>query len=127
MRPRLGLPSRAPRWIAAPGATLLVALLAATAAPAAAGGRAPALAHSSASIHVDIHEFAFHPHTLTVARGTRIVFANGDPIAHTATGSDFATGHIHPGHAVAVEFDQRGVFAYHCSIHPFMHGKIVVR
>jgi plastocyanin len=25
-----------------------------------------------------------------------------------------------------VRFTQKGTFAYHCTIHPFMHGKIVV-
>jgi plastocyanin len=77
---------------------------------------------------VDVHEFAFHPHTLTVDRGSTVVFANNDPIAHTATSAgNFATGHIHPGHSVAVRFSHAGVFTYHCSIHHFMHGKIVVR
>ncbi len=38
----------------------------------------------------------------------------------------FDTGHIKPGHSVAVRFTQKGTFSYHCEIHPFMHGKIVV-
>jgi len=56
------------------------------------------------------------------------VFANRDRVAHTATRrGSFNTGRIRPGHAVAVRFSRRGVYAFHCTIHPFMRGKIVVR
>jgi plastocyanin len=130
MPPRSGFRPKSPRPAAALLAlAILVALpLSAAAAAAGGGGGSPGPAHSSASVRVGIHEFAFHPHTLTVARGTKVVFANGDPIAHTATSAgNFATGHIRPGHAVAVKFGQSGVFPYHCSIHHFMHGKVVVR
>lgn len=127
MRTRSHRRRRASRTCAALTAgALLVALL--TSAAPAAGGRASRLPRKAGTVRVDIHEFAFHPHTLTVNRGTKVVFANGDPIAHTATDAgSFATGHIHPGHSVSVTFSHAGVFAYHCSIHHFMHGKIVVR
>ena len=47
--------------------------------------------------------------------------------AHTATDKGaFDTGRIKPGHSVSVRFGHKGTFSYHCSIHPFMHGKIVV-
>lgn len=77
---------------------------------------------------MEISGFAFHPGTLHVKRGTKVVFANGDSTAHTATRpGSFDTGHIHPGHAAAVRLRRPGVYAFHCTIHPFMHGKIVVR
>jgi plastocyanin len=105
-----------------------VALATTLAAGGAAGGNPPHRVHRRAqSIRVDIHEFAYRPHKLTVARGTKVVFANGDPTAHTATSAgNFRTGHIRPGHSAAVKLEQSGVYAYHCSIHHFMHGKIVV-
>jgi plastocyanin len=75
---------------------------------------------------VDISHFEFHPHTLAVAKGTKVVFSNSSGTTHTATGSGFDTGRIKPGHAAAVSFEQKGTFSYHCKIHPFMHGKVVV-
>ncbi len=75
-----------------------------------------------------ISDFAFHPHTLRVRRETKIVFVNGDSVAHTATRrGGFDTGPIVPHHSIAVRFRRAGVYAFHCAIHPFMHGRIVVR
>jgi plastocyanin len=101
---------------------LAAALTATQAAPAAAPS-----AGASGAKTVSISHFEFHPHTLNVAKGTRVVFANNSGTAHTATDAGaFDTGHIKPGRAVAVRFTQKGTFSYHCEIHPFMHGKIVV-
>jgi plastocyanin len=101
---------------------LAVALSATQAAPAAA----PA-AQASGTKTVNINHFEFNPHTLNVAKGTKVVFSNSSGTAHTATDAGvFDTGHIKPGHSVAVRFERKGTFSYHCTIHTFMHGKIVV-
>ena len=106
------------------GAALAVLGAAAVFSSATAAGRDDRRAKT---VRVQISEFAFHPHTLHVKAGTRVVFANDDTTAHTATREgSFATGHIQPGHAVTVKLKRAGVYAYHCSIHSFMHGKIVV-
>ncbi len=56
-----------------------------------------------------------------------MVFSNSAATAHTATDKGaFDTGRIKPGKSFAVRFEQKGTFSYHCKIHPFMHGKIVV-
>jgi plastocyanin len=102
---------------------LAVALFASQAAPAAQSGAAQA----SKAKTVDISHFEFHPPTLSVARGTRVVFSNSSGTAHTATDKGvFDSGRIKPGNTFGVRFEQKGTFRYHCEIHPFMHGKIVV-
>lgn len=104
-----------------------VALAVALAASQAATASQPGPAQASGAKTVDINHFAFHPPKLEVAKGGRVVFSNSAGIAHTATDNGaFDTGHIKPGHSVTVRFTQKGTFSYHCSIHPFMHGKIVV-
>lgn len=93
---------------------------------ALASGSAPATASGASAVR--IHSFAFHPGTLRVPKGARVVFANSDRIGHTATDRGvFDTGTIQPGRRAIVRFRRRGVFRYVCRIHPFMHGKIVVR
>ena len=82
---------------------------------------------SRAKKSVDIDHFAFHPPTLRVAKGSTVAFVNSSNTAHTATDEGrFDSGRIQPGKSVSVRFAQKGSFAYHCTIHPFMHGKIVV-
>lgn len=93
-------------------------------APASSSGPASA----SAAKRVTIRSFAFHPGTLRVPKGAKVVFSNADRVGHTATDRGvFDTGIVKPGHSAAVRFKRRGVFRYVCRIHHFMHGKIVVR
>ncbi len=103
---------------------LVTALCASQAAPAAAPGPAQA----SGAKAVDINHFKYHPPTLEVAEGAKVVFSNSADVAHTVTDRGaFDSGHIKPGNSFAVRFEQKGTFRYHCEIHPFMHGKIIVR
>jgi plastocyanin len=85
-------------------------------------------AQASRASTVEINHFAYHPPTLTIATGGKVTFSNTSRVTHTATrAGSFSTGRIKPGTSVSVRFTQPGTFAYHCTIHPFMHGKIVVR
>jgi plastocyanin len=107
------------RWTAAAAALamMLLALLGLRGELASAAGK-----------QVEIENLAYKPKTLHVARGTRVVFENRDNVAHTVTRKgSFDSGSISPGGSFAVRFKHRGRFRFHCSIHPFMHGKVVVR
>jgi len=91
------------------------------------GGRASgATATASGAKSVDINHFAFHPPTLRIKKGGKVAFANTSPVTHTASSGSFNTNRIKPGKTKVVQFNQKGTFAYHCEIHPFMKGKIVV-
>lgn len=107
-----------------PGCLVALATLAAIVAHE---GSAGAAATASAAKTVDIRNFAFKPSTLRVQRGSRVTFTNSSSAAHTATrGGSFDTKRIKPGKSAAVSFNRRGTFAYHCKIHPFMKGKVIV-
>jgi plastocyanin len=117
--------SRRGRW-----APMIVIAAVALLLGALVGSHASAgeIAHASRAKTVNIADFAFHPPTLTVSAGTKVAFTNSSSVTHTATrAGSFDTGHIAPGKSVVVKFSHSGSFAYHCSIHPFMHGKIVVK
>lgn len=117
---------RRARWVAMALALAAMALALAglhselaTAGPTAQASRAKV---------VDINHFAFHPPSLTVRVGTKVDFSNSSGVTHTATRAGaFNTGHIKPGTTIGIRFNQKGTFAYHCSIHHFMHGTIVVQ
>jgi plastocyanin len=95
-------------------------------APAPSGGSSKV---ASSGGGVKIANFAFSPATLTVSGSGRITVTNDDSTAHTFTADDghsFDTGSIDPGSSSSVTAPKPGRYAYHCSIHPFMHGTLVV-
>jgi plastocyanin len=90
-----------------------------------ASGQATATA--SGTKNVSIVNFAFKPGTVKLKRGGRVTFTNTANTAHTATHAGvFDTKRIQPGESETVKLERRGTFVYHCKIHPFMKGKIVV-
>jgi plastocyanin len=114
--------NRKGRW-----AFVLAIALAAVLLIAGDKGASGATATASGTKTVDINHFAFHPPTLRVKRGARVAFVNSSNVTHTATrAGSFNTGHIKAGKSVTIRFKQKGTFAYHCNIHPFMKGTIVV-
>ncbi len=72
----------------------------------------------------------FSPSTVTVKAGTVVQWLNKDSIPHTVTG-DTANGlaslRIAKGHTYTHVFADIGTFTYHCSIHPTMKGKVIVK
>jgi plastocyanin len=114
------------RWQRLQGLVLLL-VIALLAVAALEGGRAiGATAQASGAKSVDINHFAFHPPTLRVKRGAQVAFTNSSDVTHTASSGSFDTKRIAPGTSVTVTFGRKGTFAYHCKIHPFMKGKVVV-
>ncbi len=107
----------------------MLALVAAVALVTIAPGADARRQHRRAKMsRVEIDDFSYKPRTLRIARGTTVVFVNRDGVTHTATGrGSFDTGRLRRGQAARVRFKRRGVYRYVCTIHPFMHGKIVVR
>lgn len=85
-----------------------------------------ALAATSA---VNIQGSAFVPPTATVRVGDTVTWTNRDAFSHTATSDTgaFDTGVITAGTSHSFTFMTAGTFAYHCAIHSFMHGTIVVQ
>jgi plastocyanin len=96
---------------------------------ASSGDHTTSAAPPGAARAIKIHNFAFAPTTLAVGPG-RVVVTNADGVAHTVTADDghsFDTGSIDAGSARAITVAKPGRYAYHCEIHPNMHGTLVVR
>lgn len=78
-------------------------------------------------------EGGFVPPEISVSssssEGSNIVlWTNDDTTEHTVTADDgsFDSGPISPGDNFDNTFDTPGDFGYHCSIHPFMTGVVIV-
>ncbi|HML05592.1 MAG TPA: plastocyanin/azurin family copper-binding protein [Methanobacterium sp.] len=79
---------------------------------------------------VTIYNFAFHPPTLIVKKGTTVTWINRQNVDHTVTSTNGkfpSSGHIKPGSSYKVTFTKTGTYRYHCSIHDFMKGTIIIK
>ena len=81
----------------------------------------------------------FDPDTLTVKKGDKITVTNKDTLPHTVTSGtgptdpnsakQFDTSIIEPGATADIETTNltAGAYPFHCAIHPYMTGKVVVQ
>jgi plastocyanin len=77
---------------------------------------------------VNIDDFAFVPVTVTVPVGSTVTWTNHDEEPHTVAASDgsFRSPGMGTGATYSHNFATPGKFDYVCSIHPMMHGSVVV-
>ncbi|MGI0052351.1 MAG: cupredoxin domain-containing protein, partial [Nitrososphaeraceae archaeon] len=74
----------------------------------------------------------FTPRELNVMPGSMASWTNEDSTTHTVTADGgsgaplFDSGPIPPGVVWDNIFNSPGTFGYHCAIHPWMTGRIVV-
>jgi plastocyanin len=78
---------------------------------------------------VKIDNFTFSPATLTVAPGMTVTWTNDDDIPHTILGKEkgFRSKPLDTGNQFSFTFATAGEYAYFCSLHPHMVGKIIVK
>jgi plastocyanin len=89
---------------------------------------ASATAAPGKSYTITIENMQFNPPQLTVHRGDRIVWVNKDLFPHTATADKiFNSGSIAANASWSYIAATRGDFAYGCTFHPTMKGRITVQ
>ena len=69
------------------------------------------------------------PQSVTVSAGARVTWTNTDGTAHTVTADkgQFSSDELSSNDTFAFSFTAPGTYSYHCSIHPFMKGTIVLK
>ena len=98
-----------------------------------------AVGAGAATSQVSIINLAYAPATLTVPAGTQVTWTNNDSggTPHTVTADSGAfdsspacpatiSACLAPGGSFSHTFATAGTFAYHCKVHTFMHGQVVV-
>ena len=95
------------------------------------GQTASAAAASATTPAVTISHYAFQPGSLTVAKGSTVTWINRDEDVHTIKTIDGPEAVNSPaldnGNRFRFTFQRAGTYHYICSVHPYMHGVIVVR
>ena len=118
---------------------------ASTAAPAQAPAQAPTAAGPPGTPLTILQGSSvqgspdFDPDTLTVKKGDKITVTNKDTLPHTVTSGtgptdpnsakQFDTSIIEPGATADIETTNLtpGDYPFHCAVHPYMTGKVVVQ
>jgi plastocyanin len=117
---------------------LLAAVLGAALVLAACAGQPP---QPSKPDTVVIASLRFNPRTVTVSKGATVTWTNKDATAHTVTSDDFpdptststpppgsfTSKVLNPGDSFSHTFDKAGRFGYHCQIHGYLTGTVVVK
>ena len=79
---------------------------------------------------VEIMNFAFHPKSIRVKKGTKVTWMQKDSAPHTVTSMNptglFDSGSLSQSQQFAFTFDQPGTVEYSCTLHPSMTGKVIV-
>jgi plastocyanin len=80
---------------------------------------------------VQIENYHFLPNTLTIPVGGSVTWVNRDEDVHTVTADDtpptFKSAGLDTDDKFSFTFTKPGTYSYHCSVHPRMTGKIIVR
>lgn len=78
---------------------------------------------------VVMKNLSFQPITIQVAPGTTVTWTNEDSTNHTVTSDTgkFNSEQLSNGKTFQFTFSDPGEYTYHCSIHPSMTGKVIVK
>jgi plastocyanin len=81
------------------------------------------------SVEVKIDNFSFGPAMVTVPVGTTVTWTNRDDIPHTVVSDEkvFKSKVLDTDEKFSFTFAKPGTYAYFCSVHPKMTGKVVVQ
>ena len=100
---------------------------ASTGRPANSGSAQPKV------VTVEIRAFKFEPATVNVQVGDTVEWKNDDIVPHTATADGegqkpvFDSRTIQTGAAWRYVAQIKGTYNYTCTLHPNMHGKLIIQ
>ena len=100
---------------------------------AASGAKnsAAAAQEKTQNAEVKIDNFSFGPAALTVSVGSTVTWTNHDDIPHTVVSTDdpkaFKSKVLDTDEKFSFTFTKPGTYAYFCSIHPKMTGKVTAQ
>lgn len=77
---------------------------------------------------VRIDNFTFSPNLLKVSAGTTVTWENNDDIPHAiyCQALNLRSHPLDTNDKFSFKFEKPGTYDYICSLHPQMHGKIIV-
>ena len=81
----------------------------------------------------EVTNSCYIPYIITIKQGEDVIWLNDDVAFHSVTSGFyenpsnlFDSGHLDPGEKFSITFEEKGVFDYFCTLHPWMEGKVLV-
>ncbi len=87
------------------------------------------VATAQSTTNVTIKNYAYNPASFTVVIGVNntVTWTNNDAVTHTVTSNNGTFGGtLPPGKTFTFTFTTAGTYAYHCSIHTYIKGTVIV-
>ena len=86
-------------------------------------------ADKSSPTEVRVDNFTFAPEALTIPVNSTVTWVNKDDVPHVIASDDglFKSKALDTDDKYSYTFNKAGTYAYYCSVHPKMVGKIVVQ
>jgi plastocyanin len=99
-----------------------------TSAPAPASTSSSSSSSSSGGVTIKATGFAFNPPSVTVKKGQKVTWTNGDPAPHNVTSDDgtIKSNDFNKGQSFTYTATKAGTFNYICTIHPQMKATLIV-
>jgi plastocyanin len=90
--------------------------------------KAKPLSQPATEVNIDIHSFFFDPDNVTIVVNTIVTWTNLALEPHSVTSDNgvFSSKLLAKGQKFSFNFTAAGTYKYHCSIHPWMHGVVIV-
>ena len=73
------------------------------------------------------------PSLIVIEKGKQVTWVNEDSAFHSVTSGFYDTptelfdsGHLDPFESYTLTFDETGIYDYHCTLHPWMKGQVIV-
>jgi len=86
---------------------------------------------SSPEAQVIIDHMSYSPDTLTISKGTKVIWTDKQGVMpHTVTSDKsglFDSGNMHKNDTFSYVFNDVGNFSYKCTHHKKMHGVVIVK
>ena len=79
------------------------------------------------------NDICYIPSQIIIGNGKQVIWVNEDSAFHSVTSGFygeptelFDSGYLDPYQSFSFTFDETGIYDYHCTLHPWMEGQVIV-
>ena len=81
----------------------------------------------------ETNDNCYVPSLIVIEKGKQVTWVNEDSAFHSVTSGFytaptelFDSGYLDPFESYTLTFDETGIYDYHCTLHPWMEGQVIV-